>query len=218
MVLTKKLVFIAVFVGACLNLSAAQDNPFNRLKEGNRRFVNKNPQMLTLALEDRKQMAAGQTPFVTIVACSDSRVPPEIIFDQGPGEVFIVRLAGNTVDEFALASIEFGLSYLKTPLLVVLGHENCGAVQAAFNLQKGTHNSKLTSLLQSIKPSTEQAARENPGKSQKELLDIAINLNTKRVLNKILTEIPEIQNMVDQGRLQTETGVFKIRTGEVTWN
>src|SRR5215218_1525320 len=115
------------------------DQALQILKEGNRRFVADTPDQAAvtqskdpkLGHERRLEIAEGQTPFAVLVSCSDSRVPPELLFGRGLGELFIVRNAGNTVDTTALGSIEYGVAQLGVPLVVVMGHERCGAVEAA---------------------------------------------------------------------------------------
>src|SRR5262249_56782131 len=102
-----------------------------RLKAGNARFAEDKPEAKKIYSERRKELAKGQNPFAIILACADSRVTPELVFDQGLGDVFVLRLAGNIVDPAVLGSIEFAVANLRNPLVVVLGHEDCGAVKAA---------------------------------------------------------------------------------------
>jgi len=193
------------------------EEPVAALKKGNERFANNTPLHEKISPEERKKLSLGQNPIATIVACADSRVAPELLFDQGPGELFVVRLAGNTVDAFALASIEFGLSYLKTPLLVVMGHQDCGAVIAAFDLEEGAFSPKLTALLEKIRPATERALKENPGKSRDELVEIATWNNVAQTRDEILRQIPAAARMEKEGKLQVEQGVFDIKSGMVLW-
>ncbi|MGA8164893.1 MAG: carbonic anhydrase [Waddliaceae bacterium] len=215
----KQMPWLQIF--SCLLLLFSTDifaiDLFKKLVDGNLRFVNNTPAESNLSPEARKALAAGQTPFATIVACSDSRVAPEIIFDQGAGELFVVRLAGNTVDEFAFASIEYGVSYLKTPLLIVMGHAHCGAVEAAFNLNEGKFSPELTKLLKNIEPAVKQAIQQNPGKSKEALLNAAIRLNVHRVQKKIFNRIPAIEKLQKHGRLNVKSAVFEFDTGKVYW-
>ncbi|CAG1011826.1 Carbonic anhydrase 2 [Anaerolineales bacterium] len=105
------------------------EQALQRLLEGNRRFV-ENKSQLDGSEKRRREIATGQHPFATILGCVDSRVPPELIFDQGLGELFVIRTAGEVLDQAVLGSIEFGVEELKIPLLMVLGHKNCGAIKA----------------------------------------------------------------------------------------
>ena len=110
------------------------DEALQRLLEGNERFADGRAEAPRRDERRRREQAEGQTPFAVILGCSDSRVPPEILFDQGIGDIFVIRVAGNTAaDDVTLGSIEFGVSVLGCPLLLVLGHEGCGAVKAALD-------------------------------------------------------------------------------------
>ena len=132
----------APFAGALNPLRAAAgehtdlspDEALQLLKEGNRAFVMEAPYRAAQGRERRLEIARSQTPFAVLVGCSDSRVPPELLFGRGLGELFIVRVAGNTVDQAALGSVEYAVAELGVPLIVVLGHERCGAVAAAIEV------------------------------------------------------------------------------------
>jgi carbonic anhydrase len=128
-----------------------------RLKDGNRRFVGGTPQHAHTSEQWRRSLAAGQHPIAIVVGCSDSRVPVEIVFDQGLGDLFVVRNAGNVLDTQALGSIEFAVSSLNTPLLVVLGHEQCGAVTAALDSRASRELAppELQQVLRMIDPALE---------------------------------------------------------------
>lgn len=134
------------------------DEALERLLEGNRRFVAGTPEHPRQDAQRRAEQAEGQTPFAVILGCSDSRVPPEVVFDQGVGDLFVVRVAGNTAaDQLTLGSIEFGVSVLECPLLLVLGHEKCGAVTAAVDtIVKGQRpGGRLDTLVDPIAPAVE---------------------------------------------------------------
>jgi len=107
------------------------------LREGNSRFVSGKLRHAHMASDWRSHLTEGQQPFATILSCSDSRVPPELVFDQGLGDLFIVRVAGNIIDSDVLGSISYAMIHLKTPLVVVMGHEKCGAVKAAMDIADG---------------------------------------------------------------------------------
>jgi len=114
-------------------MSNEADEFLTKLLEGNKRYRIGKMEHPHQSLERRKEVLQGQKPFAVIIGCSDSRVPPEIIFDQGIGDLFVVRLAGNLVDDFALGSVEYAVQHLYVKLLVVLGHQNCGAIKAAMS-------------------------------------------------------------------------------------
>jgi carbonic anhydrase len=124
------------------------------LKEGNRRFATSRPRHAHEAASWRKHLKVGQQPFATILACSDSRVPPELVFDQGFGDLFVIRVAGNIVAMDVLGSLQYAILHLKTPLIVVMGHEGCGAVTAAVDALEGggTEPRFIAALVAAIEP------------------------------------------------------------------
>ena len=127
------------------------ESAFQSLKEGNGRFVTGTLSNKDSYIEDRKKLCEGQHPFAVVLCCSDSRVAPEIIFDQKLGDLFVIRNAGNIVDEEVLGSIEYAVEHLKTPLVVVMGHTSCGAVTAA--CQGGDLPGHILDIAKRIKPS-----------------------------------------------------------------
>lgn len=136
-----------------------KDIAFEVLKKGNERFSSdtaKHPHQDKLR---RAKIIAGQKPFAVVVTCSDSRVVPELIFDQGLGDLFVIRNAGNDLDEHVLGSIDYAITHLGVNLVVVLGHESCGAVAAA--MQGKTGNPEIDSLITSIQPALDQCKKEN---------------------------------------------------------
>ena len=135
------------------------DEALAKLMEGNARFVSGDMQHPNLSAERRAELAEGQAPYAVIVSCSDSRVPPELVFDAGPGDLFVIRVAGNIVGDDAQASIEYAVGVLKTPLVLVMGHESCGAVGAAVKTQtEGTEfPGSIHDLVETIRPSVETA-------------------------------------------------------------
>ena len=149
-------------VGAQRSRAAEPERPqdareaLKQLMEGNERFVNEVQQIRPLQ-DDEEWMATlrlGQRPFATILGCADSRIPPEMIFDQGFGDLFVIRVAGNVVDSHVLGSIEYAVAHLHTPLIMVLGHENCGAVTAALGSkeQRDAEPAGVRAILDAIEP------------------------------------------------------------------
>jgi carbonic anhydrase len=136
------------------------DEALQRLLEGNRRYVANRP-ALDESPRRRIEVAQGQRPFAAILGCVDSRVPPELIFDQGLGDLFVVRTAGEVLDHAVLGSLEFGIEELHVPLLVVLGHEHCGAVKAAMEVlaQHGEAEADIEYLVEALAPAVEQGVR-----------------------------------------------------------
>src|SRR5213594_1967927 len=137
--------------------SVAPAEAISKLKEGNGRYTSGNLQHPGQTTDRRTELAKSQYPFATVVSCSDSRVPPEIVFDQGLGDLFIVRVAGNVLNDEGLGSIEYAVDHLGTRLILVLGHQRCGAVQAAKETiaAKGKAAAHIQSLVTAIKPAVE---------------------------------------------------------------
>ncbi len=222
--------FFIILSLAAINLAIAQDpiaplkegkqpatqDPIELLKEGNQRFVENKPKCGHVTEAERLELAKDQNPFATLIVCSDSRVPPEQIFDQNAGKLFVIRLAGNVVDQFALASIEYGVSVLKTPLIVVMGHQNCGAVKEAFKLGEVNYSANIASLLAEIYPSVHQVKEENH-LSEGEQLKLATEYNVENTHLQMLIRSPVIRDLVKEEKVKIVDTVFYIDSGKVEW-
>lgn len=189
------------------------DQALQRLIEGNQRFLNgvaRPPVPLKELLSD---LARGQRPFATILGCSDSRVPPEWIFDAGMGELFVVRVAGNVLSPEVAGSVQYAVSHLHTPLFVILGHEGCGAVQAALESRDGdvTHRSRIQLLVNSLLPALPEF---DAGVPAEERLAQAVESNVRWTLRQIL-ESPEGQARQAEGRVKIVGAVYELATGRV---
>lgn len=180
------------------------------LLEGNHRFAEGHRDEPHCDRDWRKALTAGQHPVATVLCCSDSRVPPELLFDQGFGDLFVVRLAGNVVDEDVEGSIEYGVLHAGTPLVMVLGHQKCGAVTAALDYRSGEPR-PIRELLQHILPVVLQAEQGSP----EERLERAVEANIRQSVDELL-EIPVLQERVDQGRLEIVGAVYDLESGLVT--
>ena len=178
-----------------------------RLLNGNRRFVRGESQTPNRSIERRQAVAGKQNPFAAIVTCSDSRLTPEFIFDQGIGDLFVVRLAGNTVDPIALGSLEFAIQALGANLVVVMGHERCGAVEAA--LKGGSLPGNLPAVVAPIKPACE-------GVEGADALNEAIRKNVELVAKHIAEENPVTAELRKTGKIQVVGMTYDLDTGEVT--
>ena len=187
---------------------AAVQTPLDVLKEGNRRFVEGRMLHDHQDMQRLVEVAKGQHPIAIIVGCSDSRVTPEIIFDQGLGDLFVVRVAGNVVDDHALGSIEYAAEHLHTSLIVVLGHDRCGAVQAAISGDDAPGH--IQSIVESIRPAVD-AAKSEPG----DLLDNAIDQNVRRVVKQLQTSQPILQPQIQAGQLQVVGARYLLDSGAV---
>lgn len=188
------------------------DDALKRLMDGNGRYVANNPSQKDFSA-GRAARAQAQYPFAAILSCADSRVAPELAFDEGPGELFVVRLAGNFVNDDGLASLEYGAKFLGTPVIMVLGHSNCGAVDATIKVLKD--NAKLPGhlpeLVNSIKPAVEKAKASNPSN----LLDAAITANVALNVNRLKTAKPILSKMVADGKVKVVGAVYDLASGKV---
>jgi carbonic anhydrase len=186
------------------------------LKDGNGRYVAGQSSHPNLTRERRAEMVAGgQQPFATILGCSDSRVPPEIIFDQGLGDIFVVRVAGNVAGPSELASVEYGVGHLHTPLLLVLGHTSCGAVSAA--VQNAKLQGHLPLLINQVRPAVAKAKAWTPTASGGELLAKAIKANVWLAMENLLRKSVKVRELVQQGKLLVLGGVYDLESGQVEW-
>ncbi|MEW6256338.1 MAG: carbonic anhydrase [Pseudomonadota bacterium] len=188
------------------------DAALKRLMDGNARYAANTPDQKDFTA-GRAARASAQYPFAAILSCADSRVAPELAFDEGPGELFVVRLAGNFVNDDGLASLEYGAKFLGTPLIMVLGHTNCGAVDAAIKVLKD--NAKLPGhlpeLVNSIKPAVEKAKAEKPAN----LLDASIAANVALNVNRLKTAKPILSKMIADGKVKVVGAVYDLATGKV---
>lgn len=188
------------------------------LKDGNDAFrADKplvSPRSATTRHERRIELARGQAPFCVLVGCSDSRVPPEVLFGRDLGELFIVRNAGNTVDTAALGSVEYGVGILGVPLVVVLGHESCGAVAAAVDMveRDTTFPGVIGEMVQPIVPAV-LSVRKQGG----DLLDNAVRANARRVATRLKTQSPVIRDALAARTVRIVAARYGLQEGEVSW-
>jgi carbonic anhydrase len=191
--------------------SVAPAEALSKLKEGNGRYTSGNLQHPGQTAERRTELAKTQHPFAAIVSCSDSRVPPEIVFDQGLGDLFIVRVAGNVINDEGLGSIEYTVDHLGTRLILVLGHQSCGAVKAARETiaAKAKAPGHIESLVTAIKPAVEATAKDD--------LDATIKANVKHVVDALRSSTPILKAKVDSGDVQVIGGYYSLDTGAVSF-
>ena len=191
--------------------SVAPAEAISKLKEGNGRYTSGNLQHPGQTAERRTELAKTQHPFAAIVSCSDSRVPPEIVFDQGLGDLFVVRVAGNVINDEGLGSIEYTVDHLGTRLILVLGHQRCGAVDAARETiaAKGKAPGHIQSLVTAIKPAVEATAKDD--------LETTVKANVKNVVKALRSSTPILKAKVDSGEIQVIGGYYSLDTGAVTF-
>jgi carbonic anhydrase len=189
------------------------DQALARLKRGNQRFRAGKARFPTVQKEVLANLARGQQPYATVLGCSDSRVPPELVFDAGFGELFIVRVAGNVLGPTIAGTLQYAGTHLHTPLFVVMGHEGCGAVQAALAswLHGTKHKSRIETLLENILPALDGLDRKLP---PEELLHAAVEANVRWTMKAVL-ESPEGRARLPAGDLRLVGAVFEFGTGKV---
>lgn len=193
--------------------SAAQpsaEEVWANLVAGNKRFVSGAPKSRDL-VSLRKKLASGQSPNVIILSCSDSRVGPELIFDQSLGDIFVVRTAGNVADPVALGSIEYAVDHIHSPLLVVLGHQKCGAVSAACSGEK-MPSANLDAIMKKIDPAVSRARAHA---SSDDLIESAIKENVHQSAQDVLANSEIVRNAVQAHKLTVIEAEYRFDTGEV---
>lgn len=193
--------------------SHTADWALRRLREGNQRFVRGKARFPTVKKEVLAELAKGQRPYATIIGCSDSRVPPELVFDARFGELFIVRVAGNVISREIMGTIQYAALHLGTPLFVVLGHEGCGAVEAA--LARKFHGvrqrRRITTLLNAILPGLRGLrARQQPAAR----LKAAVEANVRWSMRQLLAT-PEAKRRKREGVLKLVGAVYELKSGRV---
>jgi carbonic anhydrase len=180
--------------------------------EGNARFVAGEPRSRP-TVDLVRRLAGGQSPYATVVACADSRVPVEILFDHDPGEIFVVRLAGNFLSDAALGSVEYAVEVLKSPLVMVLGHTKCGAVQAAVESVRNGNASfpgHIQMLADALTPAA-LATKNAPG----DWWHNAVLENVRITVEKLTASEPIMRAAIDRGAVQVVGGVYDLATGAV---
>jgi carbonic anhydrase len=211
---------VSLALAACAPAQAPTEGPvtnadeaLQRLMEGNERYVANKSTDLNESQSRRAELAQGQKPFATIFSCVDSRVPPELVFDRGLGDLFVIRTAGHVIDNAVLGSLEFGVAELKIPLLMVLGHEKCGAVKATVEAveKNATAEGEINWLVEGIRPAVEDVKSQSG-----DLLDNAVKANVTLTVERlmgsaILSEALEKSELrIVGGRYDLDTGMVEI--------
>jgi carbonic anhydrase len=212
---TASLLLIAASDGAVF----AGETPaaaLDRLKAGNARFVKDAASAMPIDDARRQAQVQGQSPYAIVLSCADSRVPPEVIFNVGLGELFVVRTAGGVPDKAVLASIEYGAEHLNVPLLVVMGHESCGAVKVAMETKPGAPSMgpNIDALIAAIRPSFNRMA-VSPDLTH---LREAILANVEQEVNDLLGRSPIVKRLVAEGELQVVGAYYEFSTGLVRFS
>lgn len=190
------------------NQRSPSDEALRLLMEGNKRFIEGNLQHPNHCEESRQGSASGQTPIATVLTCADSRVPPVDIFDQGIGDIFVVRVAGNIIGDHTLGSIEYAVAHLNTPLVMVLGHSSCGAVGAVVS------ETKLDGHMSTLVPPI-QAAIKTVREQEGNLVNNAAKELAKQMALKIASSEPVIADHVKDGKTKVVPAYYDLHSGEV---
>lgn len=189
------------------------DEALARLIEGNERFVRGEARFPTVQKEILAELSKGQHPFATILGCSDSRVPPELVFDASFGDLFIIRVAGNVVSPEVMGTIQYAGVHLRTPLFVVLGHEGCGAVGAALDTMEGRAQEpeRIALLLDTIIPGLRDLPK---ALAPDERRNAAVEANVRWSIQQLL-ETPEAKARAREGTMKLVGAVYELESGRV---
>jgi carbonic anhydrase len=186
------------------------EQALQKLMDGNDRFASGNASHPDQSFERRAELISGQHPFAVVVGCSDSRIPPEVIFDLGLGDIFVIRTAGQVLDNVTIASVEYAVEHLGVPLVVVLGHDSCGAVTAA--VKGGEIVGHLGSLMDFIAPAVNES-RESGNES--ELLNNSIDNNVYNIVDELKESQPVLSEKVENGELLVVGARYHLDSGKV---
>lgn len=193
----------------------------SRLREGNRRFVANQSEAGALGNHGhRPSLAGGQEPFATILGCSDSRVPAELVFDQGFGDLFVIRVAGNIVAPSQVGSVEFAASRFRTPLVVVMGHEQCGAIVAALEELMGRATSQsrnLRSIVDRVRPSVQTVLNARGQDDRSALIDDAVRANVRAATDHLRHGSELLERLIQDDALLVVGAEYSLETGVVSF-
>lgn len=192
------------------------DQALDMLKQGNARFVagqTLHPHQTAARLQETA--TKGQAPFATVLGCSDSREPLELLFDQGVGDVFVIRVAGNVADVDEVGSVEYGVGHLHTPVFVVLGHTKCGAVTAVATDAKV--GGSIPQLVDNIAPAVKRAKEKHASLPQAEMVEKAVQENVWQSIADAFKRSEEIRHLAAAGKLKVVGAVYDLGTGKINW-
>lgn len=187
-----------------------------KLMDGNKHYVeNKLGACAATDTAARQKLAKSQHPYAIILTCSDSRVPPELIFDKSLGEIFVVRVAGNVADPIIIGSIEYAAEHLGSPLIMVLGHERCGAVTASVDNYGKKVEGNIGAIVQAIQPSVKKAKQIYKGKSKEELVECAVTVNAKEVAANLTKRSKVLAEMAKGKKITIVSAKYDLDDGKV---
>ena len=221
--LTLSVTFLFMLTGMSLAAKQGPDEALQMLKKGNQRFVagtSNHPNTNQARLKQAGLENQGDHAIATVITCSDSRVPVERLFDAGVMDVFVIRVAGNVIDTDEAGSIEYGLAHVNTPVFVVLGHTQCGAVTAVTHAVQGTGHAlerNIPPLVDNIQPAVERAMRKYPSLQGDSIIPKGIEENVWQAISDLVATSADIAKMADAGEVKICGAVYDIATGNVSW-
>jgi carbonic anhydrase len=208
------LLFISVFF-ACNETEKNNLTPLQKLEEGNKRFAAGKPVHPDETLERLRDLKKGQHPFAIVVSCSDSRVPAELVFDQGLGDIFSIRTAGNVMGDYELGSIEYAVEHLDCKLVIVMGHKDCGALKAF--IKSDGHYEHLDHIKKIIEYIDNEQEEKDLASHHELNLDKAINANIEHGVTSLKTAEPILKELYNSKKIQIIGALYDIETGKVTF-
>lgn len=209
------LLFISA-LSACNHTENIHLSPLQKLEDGNSRFASGKPAHPDETIERIRELKKGQHPFVIVVSCSDSRVPAELVFDQGLGDIFSIRTAGNVIGDYELGSLEYAVEHLDCKLIVIMGHKDCGAIKAFIN-SKGhyDHSDHIKKIIEYIKNEKEEKELVS---NHKLFLDKAINANIEHAVKFLKTAEPILNESYNQKKITIIGALYDVESGRVTFD
>lgn len=219
--------FSIIALTGCLSIAGADhrtpEKSLKMLKEGNARFVDGksiHPHSDSARLIQAGKESQGKHAYATVITCSDSRVPVEYIFDAGVMDIFVIRVAGNVCDTDEAGSIEYGLAHVNTPVLVVLGHTQCGAVTAVTHAVHGKGHAlerNIPALVDNIEPAVKRAIKANPDVHGDAIIPYAIGENVWQGIEDLFTSSPATRNLVKEGKARVVGAIYDVSNGKIKW-
>jgi carbonic anhydrase len=192
--------------------SYSSQEALQKLLEGNKRYIGATMSYPNQTKQRRTELLQGQFPFAVVLGCADSRIPPEILFDQGIGDIFVIRVAGNITSPEVIGSIEYAVEHLSVPLVMVMGHESCGAVGATVDAVANNVDvpGNVGSVVEAIKPAVQrvQATSEN-------MVENAVRANVELVVEQLKASKPLLSSYVEQGKVRIVGSYYSMKSGEV---
>ena len=195
--------------------AADNQSPIDKLKNGNKQFVGGHPVHPDETLNRIRELKKGQKPFAVVISCSDSRLPPELIFDQGLGNIFSIRTAGNVIGDYELGCIEYAVEHLHCNLVVVMGHENCGAIQAYAAAGHEKHDDHIQKLVDYIAAEEEEQAIPDTLRSD---IDVLVKANVAHGVSLLKSSEPVLKPLVDKNEIKVIGAYYDLDNGEVVFD